>query len=69
MNETKSQELLQVAAPLVRLELMRFHLPDRCRTLANLILMLSWDVGLASARSACSSSCFCWVMGGKQQRD
>jgi len=41
---------LMTSAPVMRHELRRFNLTDRERTLAGVILSLSWEQGLASVR-------------------
>ena len=41
---------LRSSAPLMRHELRRFNLSDRERTLAGVILSLSWEEGLANVR-------------------
>lgn len=41
---------LKAAAPLMKHELRRFHFSDRERTLAYLILTLSWEEGLPGVR-------------------
>jgi len=46
----KKAVAFQEAALLVRHELLRFKLGDRNRTLAILILSLSWDEGIATVR-------------------
>lgn len=48
--ENLNSEMLKAMAPRLRHELNRFQMGDRERTLAQLILMLSWDEGLPSVR-------------------
>ncbi len=50
-TETNCPRLgLRASAPMMRYELGRFNLTDRERTLAGLILSLSWDEGIAAVR-------------------
>ena len=45
-----TQDRLMMTAPMMRHELRRFNLTDRERTLASLILSLSWEQGIAAVR-------------------
>ena len=41
---------LRACAPIMRNELRRFHFSDRERTLASLILSLTWEEGIGEVR-------------------